>query len=656
MIRYFAAHPTAANLLMGVLLVIGGVALPQLQRETFPDFTPREIEVRIAYPGAGADDVEQALCQRLEDAVDTVREVDEVRCEAREGLARLVVAMGDGGELGRFLDEIRTEVEAVDDFPEQAETPVIRELGRTDRVVAVALTGPMDPPALKRYAEQLKERLQRLAAVSQVEIQGFSEHQLRVEVPAVALHRHGLGLSDIAAAITRQNLQLPAGSIETRERELLLRFSDERQTPAELAELVVIGAPGGGEIRLGDIARISDRFEQDEERLLFDGQRAALLQVTKSRSEDTLRVVEAVRAFVEQERQRAPPTVTLALTQDVASIVSDRLRMLVTNGWQGLLLVFLAMWLFFRLRFALWVAMGLPVAFLGGLFFMALLGYSLNMLTMVGLLIAIGLLMDDAIVIAENIAVHVNRGKAALAAAVDGTREVLPGVLASFLTTAAVFGPLAFLEGDIGKVLRVIPVVLILVLAVSLIEAFFILPHHLAHALARPLPREGRLRTRFEEGFVALRERGLGRAVDAALRQRYLFIGAVLGLFLVSLALVAGGRLKFQAFPEVEGDVIEARLLLPQGTPLWRTEAAVERLTAALRRVDAEFPPQPGGATLVRQISVRFNSNPDAHESGAHLATVSADLLTAERRSVGIDRILRRWREETGTIADVLRL
>lgn len=656
MITWFARHPTAANLLMLLLLVIGISALPGLKRETFPDFSAQEIEVRVVYPGAAAAEVEEAVCLRLEDAVDSVSDLAELRCEARESLGVLVAKMRAGAPLARFSEDIKTEIEALDTLPDEAEAPVIRELNRADPVISVAVSGPMTGSDLKAYAEDLKTRLQRLPVVSQVEIQGFSDHQLRIEAPAAVLRQYGLSMTDIANAVARQSLDLPAGSLTTREQELLLRYTDERRSPAALAELIVVGEASGAEVRLGDIATISDRFELDEEQILFAGQRAALLAVTKTKAEDTLTVVAAVKAFVAAEQRVAAPGVQFTLTRDVASIVEDRLNLLVTNGWQGLVLVFLTLWLFFHLRFAFWVVMGLPVAFLGGLFVMGLLGYSINMLTMVGLLIALGLMMDDAIVIAENIATRLAQGDSALTAAINGTRDVAAGVLSSFLTTAAVFGPLAFLEGDIGKVLKVIPVVLLIVLAVSLIEAFLILPHHLAHSLARAdLTRPGRWRQGFEAGFASVRERGLGRLVDGAIRWRYPFIGAVAALFLVSIGMLAGGHLKFRAFPAIDGDVVEARVLLPQGTPLWRTEAVVAQLTAALHTLDAELTPQqPDGARLVQNVSVQYGKNLDAHETGPQVATLTADLLTAEQRTVQIDELLDRWRTAAGVIPDAL--
>lgn len=655
MIRFFARHPTAANLLMILLLAAGLIAAPALERETMPDFSTDSAEVQVVYPGASAEDVEESICQRIEDAVDDVTDLDEIRCDAREGIGTAIIDMVEGGDLDRFLSEVKTEVEAIDDFPEVVETPIIRQLNRTDRVISIAITGPMSEPDLKVYAEQIKDRLTMLPEVSQIALEGFSDRQIRIALDDVKLRELGLSVAEVAAVVARQSVDLPSGTVETGQRDILIRFADERRSPRAFEDLVVLGGETGGEVRLGQIAEITDRFELDEARVLFNGERAALLQVNKTKSQDTLVVKEAVERFLADERHRAPPGVRFALTSDHASIVQDRLSMLVRNGLQGLVLVFLVMWLFFSLRHSFWVAMGLPVSFLGAIFAMTLLGLSINMLTMVALLIAIGIIMDDAIVIAENIARLVGEGCKPLEAAIEGTRQVGPGVLSSYLTSVCVFLPLAFLAGDLGKVLQVVPIVLILTLSVSLIEAFLILPHHLHHAAAQTAP--GRFRRAFDAGFERVREHALGRTVDLAVEWRYVTVGLVVMAFFVSLAMIGGGALKFRAFPDLDGDVIEARILLPQGTPLARTEEVATAVSAALARVDEALSPRLGAdGPLVRNVMVQYNVNADAFETGPHLATVTADLVAGEQRDLRIDEILNLWRAEVGEMPDVLAL
>lgn len=656
MIRFFATHPTAANLLMIAFIVIGLAAAPSVKRETFPEIPPDKVTVRAVYPGASALEVEGAICERIEDAIDSLSDVEEIVCNSEENVGTATVKMRQGGDIDRFLNDIKTEVEAIDTFPDSTETPVITQNDRTDFVVSVAVAGPMSPSHLKAFAEKLKDQMLQIGAISQVNIKGFSDHQIRIEIPALTLRQSGLSIANIADVISRQSIDLPAGAIEAKDRNTLIRFVDERRSVETFRNLIVVSGKSGSEIRLGDIAEITDRFELDESKIVFNGQRAALLEISKTKDQDTLEVVDAVSAFVEQQRLMAPPGVEFELTQNISSIVRDRLNMLLDNGLQGLLLVFLTMWLFFSFRFSFWVAMGLPISFLGTIFVMAALGYSFDMITLVGLLIAVGLLMDDAIVLSENIATHLSQGESITEAAIEGTKQVAPGVLASFVTTVCIFGSLVFLHGTIGSILKVLPLVLIATLTVSLVEAFLILPYHLAHAHKNHAEKEpSNFRKGFESRLEWVRQQVVGRLVDKAVKWRYLSLGLILGFFLMTISIIAGGGLKFLAFPDIDGNVIAGRILLPQGTPLSKTEETVQRTVEALKRVNTTLTPeQPDGRPLVENINIRFGSNSDAHESGPHVATISVDLLDAEIRTVTLTEILNMWREETGDMPDVL--
>lgn len=643
---------------MFFFIVIGTVSLPTLQRATFPDFHVEIVQVMVAYPGASAHDVEEAICRRIEEAIDGIENVKEIVTDARESLGVVTVEMQSGGDLRAFLDDIRTEVNAITEFPERAETPVVKELNITDAVVSIAVTGSMKLSDLKAYCEELKDHLKIDGGISQVSISGFSDRQIRIEIPATILMQYNLSLDDIAGVIARQSVDLPAGAIETGERDILIRFVEERKTVQAFQNLVVVSGSSGAVVYLGDIATIRDDFELAEEKYIYNGKRAGLLEISKTKSEDTLKIFDAVKTVIEREQAVAPPGVLLNMTNDISSIVRDRLRLLITNSLQGLFLVFLVMWLFFNFRLSFWVTAGLPVCFFGTFFLMPFIDYSLNMMTMVGLLIGLGILMDDAIVIAENIMSHLSKGKSALNAAIDGVSEVKNGIIASFTTTICVFGPLVILEGAMGKVLRVMPVILILVLAISLIEAFWILPNHLAHSLAGLEDRAvTTFRQRFEAAIDYFRENILGRVVDTCVTWRYLTVGCAIGMLILSIGLLPAGILKFKGFPDLEGDVIAARVLLPQGTPLSRTESVVTKLTEAIWQVDAEFSPeQPQGKHLVQSVSVQYNLNTEASESGAHVATVLADLLSTEERVTSADDVAHRWRQLTGDVTDVLSL
>ncbi len=656
MIRFFTGHPTISNLVMILLLLSGLMLGPNLLRETFPRPEPSRVEITVAYPGARPEDVEFAVCERIENALASVTGLYEQSCESRENLARAVVRMREGEDFQGFVADVKSEIEAITDFPDRAETPRIKPLGLTDFVASISITGPSDRPDLKDYAEDVRKRMLRWGGIPQVVIKGFSTRELRVGLRPEALQRFGISVPDVAAAIRFGSLDSPLGSMETDEETYLIRITEERRDVASLAGLIVRSAANGGQVLLGEIAEITEQFAADDDEMVFDGKRAAVLDVFKTRAEDSLTVIDKLQEFLTYERQASPPGIVLEITADAASVVRERLTLVVVNGLQGLALVFLVLWLFFGFRFAFWVAMGLPVAFMGGVALMWAVGFSLNLMTSLGLLIVIGLLMDDAIVIAENIARMRDKGLHAYEAAVQGALQVLPNVLASFATTAMIFGSLAFLSGDLGAILRVVPVVMLFVLSVSLIEAFLILPHHLVHTLEADTAPNA-VRRRVEKVMNYTRDRLVGPLVDLTIRWRYVTTGITFAVLLLSVAMLAGGYLKFTAFPELDGDTIVARVLLPQGTPLERTQEVVAKLESGIQKVNQDMTPQqPNGAELVRHVSVFYGQNRDSFETGAHVATVSIDLLPSSLRLSRPDEIMENWRAEVGQLPDVISL
>ena len=657
MIRWFASHPTAGNLLLILILAVGLFAAPNLTRETFPDYLPPEVSITMEYRGATAADVEEAICQRLDDALQRVDDMREISCTARDNQAQAIASMNPKGDMGRFLDDIRTEIEALTDLPDAADDPIIRELYRTDLVTAIAVQGPMSFTDLESYTRQLEDQLFAIDGVADVVPVGLSQRQWQVEVSRDLLRQYALNVSDIARVIAGQNLDMPLGTLETDSQDIQLRFVNERRSLEALSRLPVLGSATGAIVTLGDVATLTQTHERDAERVEFNGQRAIILEIHKNRDKDALRVMDAVRAFIAEEQVRRDGKVTLQITRDMTSIVEDRLQMLVGNGITGLLLVGLVMTLFFRPRLAFWALFGLPAAFAGAFVMMALTGLSLNMITLVALLMAIGIVMDDSVVITENIARRASEGCDPVEAAASGTLEVLPGVLSSFLTTASVFVPLAFLAGELGSVLEVLPVVLIAALAASLIEAFWILPHHLKTSLSKGDDKPpSRFRTRFDQGFEVARET-VGQMADRAVRYRYGVLGGLFLLILGSVGLMAGGHVRMEAMPEIDGDVLEARVLMPQGTPLHQTRAITQRISDAMQRLNAQYvAQQPEEPPLVRNLQTRFNQHASAGEKGAHVATVMADLLTAELRHIDLATLTQRWYEEIGDIPGLIAL
>ncbi|MFO7527280.1 MAG: efflux RND transporter permease subunit [Marinobacter sp.] len=654
MIRWFAGHPTAANLLLIVLLAAGLFASPSLKRETFPDYRPVEVSIEVEYRGATAADVEDEICRRIHDAVKSVDFLDEVVCFAQDNVASAIATMEADGDAIRFLAEIDSEVNAITDLPARAEEPVVREMHRSDLVAAVAVTGEMPIDRLEDYAYRLEDRIMSLPGVAEVSIHGVSQRQWQVAVPREVLGQHGISARDLARRVAQQNVDMPLGTLETGERDIQLRFTDQRRSMRELEQLIIVSDPKGGELTLGDIAEVTQISDKEEEKILFNGNKSVVLEVSKTLRDDSLNVMASLTDLVDSEQKRLNGGVELTITQDATSIVRDRLQMLVENGFLGLLLVVGVMSLFFRPRLAMWAVLGLPAAFMGAFFVMSVAGLSLNMITLVALLMAIGIVMDDAVVITDNIAAHAQESTSPLEAVVEGTRQVLPGVLSSFMTTVSVFVPLSFLAGELGAVLEVLPVVLIAALAASLVEAFWILPHHLKGSVKNlQQGHDSRFRTVFDHGFERFRE-SVGRIADLAIRFRYLVLGLILAVILASAGFMAGGHVGSEAMPDIDGDVLEARILMPQGTPLPRTDIIAGEVADAMRRIDQRLTPeQPRGASLVKSIQTRFNYNPSADEKGPHVATIMVDLLTAEERTVTLDQLTEAWRNEIGSIAGI---
>ncbi len=656
MIRYFIKHPTAGNILMLAIIAIGLASLTHLNKESFPLLKPSKVQIIMAYPGANATDVENALCNRLEDATDGISFLKEQICDARDNSAILTLEMQESGEIDAFYNDIKAAIDGISDFPKETEDPVIKQLGRISAVANIAITSKnLTSSELKALTERYRNKLLASPNIPIVTVSGFSTHQLQVLIHPDTQLKYKLSVENIANLIAAQAVELPAGTLEGSEKSRQIRFDNVRKTPEELADLVILSPPNGGEIKLGDIAQIKDTFDKPEQRIELDGVPAGLLKISKNTTDDTLKVFDAIQLFVEEENQILPEGTQLTITQDGASLVRDRLKLLLKNGWQGLLLAGFALFLFFNWRYTFWVALGLPISFLGGLAMMVLFGVTINMISMIALLMAIGILMDDAIVLAESIAHEYNKGKSPQQAAIDGTSRVVAGVLASFLTSAFLFGSLLMMKGDMGQILGVLPVVLLSVLTISLLEAFLVLPHHLMHSLQHVHHKKPpKLRQLFEKGFAHLRE-GVGKLADLAIDFRYITVGIALAMLIFSIGLIITGTVKFKAFPDLEGNTVDARILLAQGTPLADTEKVMDTILRALDKTVKTLNKNES-ESLVKHIQLSYGVHADAPENGTHLATLSLDLLNTEKRNTKMAEFTSLWRQNSGDLPNVISL
>ena len=650
MIAYFSRHPVAANLLLLGTLILGGLSLPGLERESFPESFPSMVSVSVAYPGASAADVDELVCLELDAALSAVDSLDELECLSVEGRATATLTMVEDGDIGQFYNDVLSTVSATGGLPEDAEAPVVSILGQTELVALVAVSGIATEDGLIRYADSLATDIAALKLVQSVDVSGVSENEFRVSLDQNALRSYGVSAKAVADAVSARSLRAPIGTVRTEGRSIFLRYSDARRTISELEDLVILQNASGALVRLSDLAEITLEELVPELRAFLDGQRAAILRINKTREADAIDAFDQVEVLLDRERARYPTPFRLTVINNTTEVIRDRITLVGGNAVASVTLVILVMCFFFTVREAVWISLALPFSFFAAAFAMTIVGVSINMISLVALLMSVGLIMDDSIVIAENIASWRERGGSDSVA--RSVLEVMPGVVCSFLTTACVFAPLMFLSGEVGAILKVIPLVLLITMGASLLEAFLVLPNHMAqvHVDSRAVAR--RLMPRM---LVRLRDDCVLPAATLLARWRYLTVGSVFAVLMLSVGLVASGTVKVIVFPTVEGDTVEARIALTPGLPLDRTQSVVRQLEDALKEVDEELSANTeGGKPLVLRVLTTFASNVDVKDNGPHTATITVDLLNSEERNVSADKMLKRWRAAVGPVPDLV--
>ena len=650
MIAYFTRHPVAANLLLLGTLIAGGLSLPGLERESFPESSPSRVSVSVAYPGASAADVDDRVCQVLDAELSAVNAVDELECLSVNDRATATLTMVEGGEVGQFYNDILSAMSATNDLPDEAKEPVVSILGQSELVALLAVSGIATEDSLIRYADTLANDIASLELVETVDVSGVSENKFRISLDQNALRRFGINAKTVSDAISARSLRTPIGTVRTEGREIFLRYSDARRTVSDLEDLVILQNASGALVRLSDLAKVTLEELTPELRAFVDGQRAAILRINKTRTADSIDTFEQVEGLLHRERARYSDPFRISVINNTTEIIRDRIALVAGNAVASLALVILVMCFFFTVREAVWISLALPFSFFAAVIGMSIVGVSINMISLVALLMSIGLIMDDSIVIAENIANwQKGSGRDSIARAVV---EVMPGVLSSFLTTACVFAPLMFLSGEIGAILKVIPIVLLITMGASLLEAFLVLPNHMAHVRTDRKANERRLAPRT---LVHIRDHFVIPTASFLARWRYLTIGSVFAVLIFSLGLIASGTVKVIGFPATEGDTVEARIALTPGLPLERTQVVVRQLEDALRDVDKELSAGTRDQEpLVLRVLTTFASNVDVKDNGPHTATITVDLLTSEKRNVSADDMLNAWRAAAGPIPDLV--
>ena len=675
-LAWFAANHVAANILMIFILVSGVLSLFNVVIEVFPELETDMVTVRVPYRGASPAEAEEGVCIRVEEAIASVEGIKRIRSMASENLGTVTIELEEDADNREVLDDIKAAVDRIETFPVETEKPVVSEVDTRRRVITVVLHGDASEKTLKALAERVRDELTALEGISQVEIAGVRNYEISIEVSEEALRRYGLSFEHVANAVSMSSLDLPGGAVKTRGGEILLRTKGQRYRGAEFEDIVVVTRSDGTSVTLSDVATVIDGFEDTDTATRFDGKRAALIQVFRVGSEGALEVAETAKDYLDDLRPSLPSGVSADTWDDDSIILKQRIGLLLRNARLGLLLVFICLALFLNTRLAFWTTMGIPISFLGGFWLVPEFGVSINMISLFAFIVVLGIVVDDAIVVGENIFNYLEEGMKPLDAAIRGVREMAMPVTFAIITTVAAFAPLLFVSGNMGKVMRQIPIVVIMVLLMSLVEALLILPAHLSGAgtlfykIMGPIlgPIE-RVQARIQSGLQWFIRGPYRKSLDFALEWRYLTVAVAMVFLFLSVSLVAGGFLKFSFMPKVDSDNMTALLTMPQGTPAEQTTAILERIEAAAVRLAADHDEgNPDGApSVIRHISSTVGQHPTGGGHGpmatrqtggdsSHLGEVNVELLGAEDRDVGSAELLKRWREIVGEVPGAVSL
>ena len=670
-IAWFVHNSVAANLLMMILVCSGLLALPLIHQEEFPTLDVDAVQVRVPYLGAAPEEVEAAVCVRVEEAIEGSEGIDRVTSQASEGFCSVNIELVTGVDKTKVANNIKSKVDAIDAFPVETEQPITAEVSIIATVFQIAISGPADERTLKIIGQRIRDDIAALPGVSQVVLQFSRPYEISVEVSEQTLRRHGLTLATIGEAIERSSIDIPGGSIKTEGGEILLRTKGQAYRGEEFEDIVVLTRADGTSVNVGEIANVVDGFEESDLQARFDGNPAVFLKVSRVGEEDIIQIADRVKAYLEQARSEVPEGIAITIWQDESQDLVDRLAALSRNARSGLFLVLLILTLFLRFRLALWVAAGVPVALLGTVAIFPVVGLSISTVSVMGFILVLGILVDDAIVVGERVYAMEQSGSTPLDAARNGTLDVSLPVIFGVLTTMATFIPILSIPGPMGGFYKPLAYTVIAALVFSVIESQLILPSHLAHRTVERAPGKNRLQAR----WLALQDRISGSlrmiatqyylpAATRALQWRYLTIAGGVVILAITLSMFISGRMQFQFFPPVEGTHLYATLTMPEGTPIENTSHAVERIEAAAEQLRVELDQELAEgepskiAHVISSIGAFIAKGSIGRTvSASNLAEVGIELnLPRNYSGISTSNYANRWRELTGGIPDAVEL
>jgi len=639
LIAWMTGNRITPNLLMLILLVGGFLMAIRIKQEVFPEFDMNMVTIRVVYPGSSPEEVEQGIILVIEEAIRSLDGIKEITAVASEGMGMVSAELEEGADDQRIYQDIKQEIDRITTFPLDAEEPEVSLLIRRREVLRSQLYGDTSEWILRELAEQVRDRLLQDPQITQVDLRGARRYEVAVEIDQHVLRTYGLRLDQIAQRIRQTSIEIPGGNIETQGGDILLRVSERRDWAKEFATIPLITTAEGSVLFLGDVAQIKDTFEETDRYATYNGKRAISLEVYRVGGQTPIGVSDAVRAAMVEIERDLPPGINWAVNRDRSEIYRQRLELLLKNAFFGLALVIILLGLFLEFRLAFWVTMGIPISFLGCFLFLPMFDVTINMISMFAFIVALGIVVDDAIVVGENIYEYRQRGMSFLQAAITGAKDVLLPVTFSILTNIVAFLPLCFMPGVMGKIWRVIPIVVITVFSISWIEALLILPCHLAHGKKQSarIGLLGMLQHLFSTALDWIIKKAYMPFLDICIRFRLVTVAISLAVLIVILGYVLSGRIGIILMPRVESDVSFVTATLPYGSPISKVEKVCRQLVEAAEQTAKTN----GGEELSKGVLSLINEN---------VVEVSIYLTDADVRPISTTELTQLWRQRVGAI------
>lgn len=669
-IRWFAHNPVASNLLMILLLVGGALSAMITNQEEFPMFDIPVVRVGVPYLGAAPVEVEKSVCVRIEEAIEGIEGIDRTGAGATEGYCNVMAEIAQGADQTVVLGEIKSRVDSINSFPIETEKPIVSKVARARLAIQIAMSGDADERTLKELARDLRDDLARVRGISMVSVGYIRPYEISIEISERTLQEYNLTLDRVAGAIRASSFDMPGGTIRSNAGEILIRTTGQAYVGDEFADVVVLTRTDGTRLLLGEIADVRDTFEEGFLMAEFDGERAVTINVSQVESEDLVNIVDLTKSVVADFESKLPAGIETNIWINGGDDLEERMSVLTKSAGGGLMLVLVILALFLEFKLAMWVAIGIPVALMGAIAVLPATDINISTLTVMGFILVLGIVVDDAIVVGERVYGHEQMGKSRLDAAIEGTLEVSTPVIFGVLTTIAAFLPLVMVQGQMADFFSPIGWIVIFALFFSIVESQLILPSHLAR---RGKPSTG---NRLTQGFKRLQGRlggnlerfsreGYQPFLEKVITWRYATSAICLGFLIVAFSLILSGRVVFGFFPAVEGDRVYAGLEMPEGVPASATLAAARQIEEAAVVVNAEMSAELGlTGPLIRHtlVSVGTKSQRSGPGDGyggwsSNIAEVVIDLASIdERNKISAKIVANRWRDAVGGIPDAVNL